>query len=181
MNCLSTEKRVQVVSALIEGNSVRATVRMTGVCKDTVLKLLVDLGSACRSYHNGHVRNIRPRYVQCLHSLLKTLVSYQSTGFVSGHRFSDAASRLKSVAPLEAARRNSTFSANCSARQRGRRAPGNLPLLSRLCAYRFSITFLIRSKAQSISSRVMTRGGAIRITRSCVSLQSRPSSFSASQ
>src|ERR1035437_7818338 len=48
-------------------------------------------------------------------------------------------------------------------------------------AYRFSITFLIRSNAQSISSRVMTSGGAIRIARSCVSLQSRPSSFSASQ
>jgi IS1 family transposase len=65
MNCLSTEKRTQVVSALIEGNSVRATVRMTGVCKDTVLKLLVDLGTACASYHNSHVRNVHPRHVQC--------------------------------------------------------------------------------------------------------------------
>jgi IS1 family transposase len=65
MNCLSREKRTQVVSALIEGNSVRATVRMTGVCKDTVLKLLVDLGTACASYHNSYVRNVRPRHVQC--------------------------------------------------------------------------------------------------------------------
>lgn len=65
MNCLSIEKRTQVVSALIEGNSVRATVRMTGVCKDTVLKLLVDLGTACASYHNSHVRNVRPKHVQC--------------------------------------------------------------------------------------------------------------------
>jgi IS1 family transposase len=65
MNCLSIEKRTQVVSALIEGNSVRATVRMTGVCKDTVLKLLVDLGTACASYHNRYVRNVRPRHVQC--------------------------------------------------------------------------------------------------------------------
>jgi IS1 family transposase len=65
MNCLSTAKRTQVVSALIEGNSVRATVRMTGVCKDTVLKLLVDLGTACASYHNGRVRNVRPQHVQC--------------------------------------------------------------------------------------------------------------------
>jgi hypothetical protein len=65
MNCLSTEKRAHVVSALIEGNSVRATVRMTGVCKDTVLKLLVDLGTACAAYHNAHVRNLRPQRVQC--------------------------------------------------------------------------------------------------------------------
>jgi IS1 family transposase len=65
MNCLSTEKRTQVVSALIEGNSVRATVRMTGVCKDTVLKLLVDLGTACAAYHARHVRNVRPQHVQC--------------------------------------------------------------------------------------------------------------------
>ena len=58
MNCLSIEKRTQVVSALIEGNSVRATVRMTGVSEDTVLKLLVDLGTGSRrSYHNSHVRN----------------------------------------------------------------------------------------------------------------------------
>lgn len=65
MNCLSVEKRCQVVSALIEGNSVRATVRMTGVCKDTVLKLLVDLGTICADYHNRHVRNVRSRHVQC--------------------------------------------------------------------------------------------------------------------
>lgn len=65
MNCLSVEKRTQVVSALIEGSSIRATVRMTGVCKDTVLKLLVDLGNACTAYHDQHVRNLRPQRVQC--------------------------------------------------------------------------------------------------------------------
>jgi len=45
----------------------------------------------------------------------------------------------------------------------------------------FSRTFAIRSTAQSISSRVMMRGGAMRITRSCVSLQRIPTSFRASQ
>jgi len=65
MNCLSIEKRTQVVSALIEGNSVRATVRMTGVCKDTVLKLLVDLGTVCAAYHDQHVRNVHSQRVQC--------------------------------------------------------------------------------------------------------------------
>ena len=44
MNKLSTEKRSQVVSALVEGNGIRATVRMTGVSKNTIAKLLVELG-----------------------------------------------------------------------------------------------------------------------------------------
>ena len=47
MNRLSPEKRSQVVRCLVEGNSIRATVRMTGVAKNTVTKLLVDLGIAC--------------------------------------------------------------------------------------------------------------------------------------
>jgi transposase-like protein len=42
-----SEKRAQVVACLIEGNSIRATVRMTGVAKNTVPRLVVDLGTAC--------------------------------------------------------------------------------------------------------------------------------------
>jgi IS1 family transposase len=64
MNQLSSTKRSQVVAALVEGNSIRATVRMTGVCKDTVLKLLCDLGIACAEYHRHYVRNVRVRRVQ---------------------------------------------------------------------------------------------------------------------
>src|SRR5947207_15371495 len=64
MNCLSLERRVQVVSALVEGTSVNATCRMTGVAKHTVLKLLRDLGCAAASYHDDHVRNLRVRRVQ---------------------------------------------------------------------------------------------------------------------
>ena len=47
MNRLSSEKRTAVVRCLVEGNSIRATVRLTGVAKNTVTKLLVDLGAAC--------------------------------------------------------------------------------------------------------------------------------------
>src|SRR5947209_3080167 len=65
MNSLSTAQRTQVVSALLEGNSIRATVRMTGICKDTVLKLLCDLGAACAAYHNERVRKVRSCHVQC--------------------------------------------------------------------------------------------------------------------
>jgi hypothetical protein len=47
MNILTTEKRVAVISALVEVCSIRSTVRMTGVAKDTVLKLLAMVGQAC--------------------------------------------------------------------------------------------------------------------------------------
>ena len=52
MNVLPVNKRVQVLSALVEGNSIRATVRMTGVAKNTVAKLLVDVGAGCAEYQH---------------------------------------------------------------------------------------------------------------------------------
>jgi IS1 family transposase len=53
MNRLSTEKRAQIIGCLVEGNSIRATVRMTGAAKNTITKLLVDLGEACAEYQDG--------------------------------------------------------------------------------------------------------------------------------
>ncbi len=64
MNRLATDKRTAVIAALIEGSSVNATCRMTGVSKHTVLNLLRDIGCACAAYHNAHVRNLRTRRVQ---------------------------------------------------------------------------------------------------------------------
>jgi IS1 family transposase len=65
MNVLPVEKRTAVVAALVEGNSIRATCRMTGVAKGTVLKLLVDLGHACEAYHRRTVVNVKSRRIQC--------------------------------------------------------------------------------------------------------------------
>ncbi len=65
MNRLSSEKRSQIVSALVEGNSIRATSRMSGTSKTTVTKLLVDLGVACMHHHYGTVRNLKSERVQC--------------------------------------------------------------------------------------------------------------------
>lgn len=65
MNRLSTAKRVQVVAALIEGNSINSIVRMTGVAKHTVLKLLEDIGCAAAAYHHRYVRGVRVRRLQC--------------------------------------------------------------------------------------------------------------------
>jgi IS1 family transposase len=49
----------------VEGVSINATCRMTGVAKHTVLKLLKDMGCACASYHDSRVRNLRVRRIQC--------------------------------------------------------------------------------------------------------------------
>jgi IS1 family transposase len=65
MNCLSIQKRVQVVSALVEGSSINSVVRMTGVAKHTILKLLENMGCACAAYHHQHVRGLRARRIQC--------------------------------------------------------------------------------------------------------------------
>src|SRR5579872_3560142 len=65
MNKLPMAKRIAVVSALVEGNSVRSTARMTGVSKPTILKLLADLGTECAAFHNAHVRNLRAQRIQC--------------------------------------------------------------------------------------------------------------------
>src|SRR5262245_27052438 len=64
MNRLDTAKRAAVVTALVEGNSLRATARMTGVARMTVEKLLRDLGAACEAYHDANVRNLRCQRIQ---------------------------------------------------------------------------------------------------------------------
>ena len=65
MNRLSQERRVQIVKALVEGNSINGIVRMNGVAKNTVLKLLADLGSACLDYQEANLRNLNLRRLQC--------------------------------------------------------------------------------------------------------------------
>ncbi len=65
MNKLSTAKRVAVVAALVEGNSIRATARMTDVSKPTILKLLAELGQVCAEYHDATVQNLRCKRIEC--------------------------------------------------------------------------------------------------------------------
>lgn len=65
MNKLTAEKRRAVVAALAEGNSIRSTVRMTGVAKATVSKLLVDLGAACEKFHDATVRRVQSNRIEC--------------------------------------------------------------------------------------------------------------------
>jgi IS1 family transposase len=65
MNKLPIDRQVRVISSLVEGNSIRATVRMTGVAKNTVVKLLAELGEACADYQNETMRNLPCKRIQC--------------------------------------------------------------------------------------------------------------------
>lgn len=65
MNKLTLAKRAQVIACLVEGNSLLATVRMTGVAKNTVTKLLVDVGTACAAYQDETLRGLTCKRIQC--------------------------------------------------------------------------------------------------------------------
>ena len=64
MNQLSRARRAEVIRCLVEGNSIRAPVRMTGVAKNTVAKLLVDLGRACSEYQDVMMRDLPCERIQ---------------------------------------------------------------------------------------------------------------------
>lgn len=65
MNRLNKTKQAQIVAALVEGNSLRATSRMTGASKVTILRLLEALGPACAEYQDKALRNLTCKRIQC--------------------------------------------------------------------------------------------------------------------
>jgi IS1 family transposase len=64
MNKLSTEQRARIISALCEGASINSTCRMVGVAKNTVLRLIRELGHACADYQDAKLRNLPCERVQ---------------------------------------------------------------------------------------------------------------------
>jgi IS1 family transposase len=65
MNCLSLQKKAQIVGMLVEGNSINSIVRMTGVSKVTILKLIKDLGNACADYQDRTFQSLKCKRIQC--------------------------------------------------------------------------------------------------------------------
>jgi IS1 family transposase len=65
MNKLPTQKRVQILSLLCEGMSMRAVARIVDVSFNTVAKVLVDAGVACAEMHDELVRDVPAKRVQC--------------------------------------------------------------------------------------------------------------------
>lgn len=65
MNRLDSKRRTQVIAALVEGNSLRGTARMTGVARMTVEKLLREVGAVCSQYQDEHLRNLQCKRIEC--------------------------------------------------------------------------------------------------------------------
>jgi IS1 family transposase len=64
MNRLNTQKQAQIVAALVEGNSIRATSRMLNVSKDTVVKLQVEAGYASADYQDKTFHDLTCKRIQ---------------------------------------------------------------------------------------------------------------------
>jgi transposase len=65
MNTLTHEKRCAVIRCLVDGCSIRATTRITGVAKNTIQRLTRELGEAVLAYHDNVVRNVKSQRIQC--------------------------------------------------------------------------------------------------------------------
>jgi IS1 family transposase len=64
MNKLSSEERARILHLLCEGNSIRATVRLTGASKNTIAKLLVTAGKACMAYQDRVLVNLNCKRIE---------------------------------------------------------------------------------------------------------------------
>jgi hypothetical protein len=65
MNKLSHTDRARVLKALVEGNSINSTVRMTGIAHTTILRLIREVGESCLRFHDAVVRDLATERVQC--------------------------------------------------------------------------------------------------------------------
>lgn len=90
MNKLALSKRKAIIAALMEGVGVNAISRLTGVCKETILKLQGDLGLACAKFHDDNVRGLKPARIQCdevwsfVHCKAKNIQNAKSRDFGIG-------------------------------------------------------------------------------------------------
>src|SRR5947207_6657451 len=65
MNRLNLARRTQVIAALVEGNSIRSTERMTGVHRDTIMRLMVEVGTGCAAIMDAKMRELPCKRIQC--------------------------------------------------------------------------------------------------------------------
>jgi IS1 family transposase len=65
MNRLTKERQTQVIKCLCEGLGIRATGRMTGASKNTIVKLLAEIAEVCNQYQDKTLRNLNSQKIQC--------------------------------------------------------------------------------------------------------------------
>ena len=63
-NHLKTEKKITIISALTEGCSIRAIERMTGIHRDTIMRLGLRVGTACHKLMDERMRDLRCNHIQ---------------------------------------------------------------------------------------------------------------------
>ena len=61
---LKPAKQEAVIRCLVEGTSVRATERITGIHRDTILRLMVHVGSGCEALRNEYLTNLSCEHIQ---------------------------------------------------------------------------------------------------------------------
>jgi IS1 family transposase len=64
MQKLSHTDRFKILHLLCEGNSIRSVARLSGASKNTVIKLMIDAGKACSTYHDDNVRKVQSKRIQ---------------------------------------------------------------------------------------------------------------------
>jgi IS1 family transposase len=64
MNKTSNQDRIRVITALVEGNSIASTVRMTGIAKTTILRLMVQMADVLQTHHDECVKGLTSRRIQ---------------------------------------------------------------------------------------------------------------------
>lgn len=65
MNILSNEKKTLILSLLSEGNSIRSVERMTGVHRDTIMRLMVSVGEQAGKFMNEYMVNLSVNKLHC--------------------------------------------------------------------------------------------------------------------
>ena len=64
MNRLSLSRRTQIINCLVEGNSIRSTERLTNTHRDTIMRLMVEVGGGCAMFMDEEIRNLSCRRIQ---------------------------------------------------------------------------------------------------------------------
>lgn len=64
MNILKTEKQETTIAALVKGTSIRSVERMTGIHRDTIMRLMVRAGQNCAEIHDHYMHNLKCHRVQ---------------------------------------------------------------------------------------------------------------------
>ena len=64
MNRVPLARRIQVINCLVEGNSIRSTERLTGAHRDTILRLLVQVGEGCDRLMDKRMRGLQCERIQ---------------------------------------------------------------------------------------------------------------------